>query len=98
MTKTQPFDAARHLDDEATIAEFLDAAMETGDIRVIASSLGAVARARGMSEIADEIGMSRTSLYKALSPDGNPEFATIVKVAKALNVPLRFVPEPVDEH
>jgi len=94
--KVRPFDAAEFLRDETEIAAFLDEAMESGDTRVIAAALGAVARRRGMSKLAEETGLSRESLYRALSADGNPEFATVLKVAKALNVPLRFVPASVD--
>jgi len=90
--KVRPFDAAEFLRDEAEIGAFLDEAMESGDTRVIAAALGAVARRRGMAKLAEETGLSRESLYRALSADGNPEFGTVLKVAKALNVPLRFVP------
>jgi probable addiction module antidote protein len=62
--------------------------MEDGDSRVIAAALGNIARAKGMSELAREAGLGRESLYKALSPDGNPEFSTILKVVRALGLRL----------
>lgn len=70
------------------IAAYLEAAMEDGDPRVIAAALGNIARARGMTELARESGLGRESLYKALSPDGNPEFSTILKVVRALGLRL----------
>jgi probable addiction module antidote protein len=62
--------------------------VEDGDPAVIAAALGNIARAKGMTRIASKAGIGRVSLYKALSPDGNPEFATVLKVVKALG--LRF--------
>lgn len=90
--KVRQFDAAEFLRDEAEIATFLDEAMESGDIRVIAAALGAVARARGMTKLAEETGLSRESLYRTLSATGNPELGTVLKVAKALGVSLRVSP------
>lgn len=69
-------------------AEYISAALETGDPAFIAGSLGVVARARGMSQLARDTGLRRESLYKALSAEGNPEFATIMKVVQALGVKL----------
>jgi probable addiction module antidote protein len=86
--ETLPFDAAEFLDSDEAIEEFIVAAFETQDPAFIARSLGVVARARNMSELAREIGMSRAALYKALSGQGNPEFATIMKVMKALGIGL----------
>lgn len=91
--KLTRFDAAEFLEDEETTIHFLDDAFETGDPAYIAAALGVVARARNMSRLAEEAGMSRTWLYKALSGDGNPEFGTILKVAKALGYRLRVEPE-----
>ncbi|MBB3966273.1 addiction module antidote protein [Rhizobium metallidurans] len=85
-TETLPFDAAEFLDSDEAIEEFIVAAFETQDAAFIAKSLGVVAKARNMSELAREIGMSRAALYKALSGQGNPEFATIMKVMKALGI------------
>lgn len=67
---------------------YLEAAFEDGDPSLIAAALGDIARAKGMSQIAREAGLGRESLYKALSPEGNPEFATIIKVVHALGLRL----------
>jgi len=87
-TKTQPFDPAEHLGTAVAQAEYISTALETGDPAFIADSLGVVARARGMSQLARDTGLRRESLYKALSAEGNPEFATIMKVVQALGVKL----------
>jgi probable addiction module antidote protein len=71
------------------VAAYLDAILEDGDPELLKAALGDVARSKGMSEIADAAGLGRTNLYKALSPDGNPEFATVAKVLKALGLRLR---------
>ncbi|HYC54059.1 MAG TPA: addiction module antidote protein [Candidatus Binatia bacterium] len=85
---TRHYDAAEQLDSPAEIAAYIEAALEDGDPRVIAHALGTVARARGMSEIARKTGLGRESLYKALSPDGNPSLATVLKVVRALGIRL----------
>lgn len=90
--KTEAWDAAEHLDSEEAILAYLDAAMEDGDPAVITAALGDVARARGMSQVARDAGMSRESLYRALSAEGNPEFATVLRVMKALGVRLTAAP------
>ena len=87
-TKTRPFDPAEHLATPEAQAEYISAALETGDPAFIADSLGVVARARGMSQLARDTGLRRESLYKALPAEGNPEFATIMKVVRALGVKL----------
>ena len=69
----------------------LEAAFEDGDPALIAAALGDIARAKGMSQIARETGLGRESLYKALSPDGNPEFSTVLKVVRALGLRLHAV-------
>jgi probable addiction module antidote protein len=89
--KTKPFDAAEYLDDDASVAAYLDEAMATGDAKFIAKSLGVVARARGMTQIAKDTGLSRESLYRALGDDGNPEFATMITVLSALGLRLSVV-------
>jgi probable addiction module antidote protein len=89
--KTYPFDAAEFLDTEEAVEEFIADAFETEDPAFIAKALGTVARARNMSQLARETGMSRAALYKALSGEGNPEFATIAKVMRALG--LKLAPE-----
>ena len=88
-TKTKRWDAAEHLETEEDMAAYLEAALEDGDPALIAATLGDIARAKGMSQIARETGLGRESLYKALSPDGNPEFSTILKVVRALGLRLR---------
>ena len=94
--KTSPWDSAEYLKTEQDIADYLAACMEEGgdDPAFIAHSLGVVARARNMSQLARETGMTREGLYKALSADGNPSFATVMKVAAALGLKLSFTPGP----
>jgi len=87
-TKTSPFDPAQYLDSNEAIAAYMSEALETGDPAFVADALGVVARARGVSEVAREAGVSQESLYRSLSADGNPEFGTVMKVAQALG--LRF--------
>jgi probable addiction module antidote protein len=81
------FDASEHLTDEIAIAAYLNAAAEENDL-----ALGDIARARNMSQLARDAGLSREGLYKALSEDGNPSLATIMKVATALGFQLAFQP------
>jgi len=90
--RTIPWDAADHLTDPESIAAYLDAALEDGDPELIKAALGDIARAKGMTEIAKATGMSRTSLYKALSPEGNPEFTTVVKVLQVMGLRLGVGP------
>lgn len=87
---TTPFDVAEHLRTPAEMAAYLDAwlAEAPDDAAGIARALGDIARARGMARVARDSGLSRESLYKALSAKGNPSFATVLKVAKALGVRL----------
>jgi len=87
-TKTQPFDAADYLNSEDDMVAYLEAALEEDDPRVVAAALGDIARAKGMSQVARDAGLGRESLYKALSPDGNPEFGTVMKVVRALGLSL----------
>lgn len=91
-TKTLPWDAAQHLETEEDMAAYLEAALEEGDPALVAAALGDIARAKGMSQLARETGLGRESLYKALSPTGNPEFATVMKVVAALGLKLRATP------
>ena len=86
--KTLPYDPAEFLDDEDGMAEYLRLTCEDGSPAEIARALGAVARARGMTDIAAKTGLARPALYKALSGEGNPELATIAKVAEALGFRL----------
>jgi probable addiction module antidote protein len=84
--KFSRYDTADYLETEEDIRHYLEACQEDGDPALIAAALGDIARARNMSLLAKEAGMTRAGLYKALSPDGNPSFATIAKVAKALGL------------
>lgn len=86
--KTAPYDSAEFLDGEEAIEEYVAAAFETEDPAFIAQCLGTVARARNMSKLSRDVGMSRPALYKALSGEGNPEFGTIMKVLHALGIKL----------
>ena len=88
-TKTKRWDPAEHLETEEDMAAYLEAALEDGDPALAAAALGDIARAKGMSQIARETGLGRENLYKALSPDGNPEFSTVLKVVRALGLRLR---------
>jgi probable addiction module antidote protein len=88
-TKTIPWDSAVHLRTARDIANYLEAVFEDGDPALIAYALGVVARAKGMSRIAQSAGLGRESLYKALSPDGNPELATVLKVMRALGLKIK---------
>lgn len=90
---TTSYDVAEHLRTPQEMAAYLDAwlAEAPDDVSGIARALGDVARARGMSQVAQDAGLSRESLYRALSEDGNPSFATVLKVAKALGVQFRTV-------
>ena len=89
-TKTTPYDVAEHLRTPEEMAAYLDAwlAEAPDDVAGIARALGDIARAKGMSQVAKDAGLSRESLYRALSADGNPSFATVLKVARALGVKL----------
>ena len=85
-----PFDAADYLRDEADIAAYLDAAVAEDDPAVLARALGAIARARNMSDLARETGLTRQSLYKSLSGKGNPSLDTIMRVTSALGLRMTF--------
>lgn len=87
-TKTLPWDAAEYLNSGEEMAAYLEAALEDGEPGLVAAALGDIARARGMTQLARETGLGRESLYKALSPNGNPEFSTIMKVVQALGLRL----------
>ena len=87
-TQTRPWDAADYLETDEDIVAYLEAAFDDGDPGLIAAALGDVARARGMTNVAAKSGLGRESLYKALSPNGNPEFATVLKVMQALGLRL----------
>ena len=94
--KPHPYDAAAYLKTEQECALYLQAAIDEsdGDPALVITALGDIARARGMMQLARETGLTREGLYKALSPEGNPSFATVVKVCKALGLKLHT--EPVE--
>jgi probable addiction module antidote protein len=90
--KLFPFDAARYLTDEAAIAEYMTAVLETEDTELLLLALSDVARAKGMAQVAKDAGLGRESLYKALAPGAKPRLDTILKVVRALGV--RFSAHP----
>ena len=100
MTKTvtSPYDVAQHLRTPEEMAAYLEASIEEadGDAAFIAKALGDIARAKGMSQVASDAGLSRESLYKALSGDRNPTLDTVLRVVGALGLKLRAeaVPDP----
>lgn len=89
-TRTTPYDVAEQLRTPEEMAAYLDAWLDEApdDAAGIARALGDIARAKGMTQVAKDAGLSRESLYRALSADGNPSFATVLKVARALGVKL----------
>lgn len=110
MTQAQPvpssttanftaYDVAEHLRTPEEMAAYLDAWLEEApdDVAGLARALGDIARAKGMSQVARDAGLSRESLYRALSADGNPSFATVLKVTKALGLRLHACAAAVEE-
>ncbi len=91
---TTRWDVTDHLAGQADRLAYLDAALETGEASVIAAALGDVARAAGMARVAADARLGRESLYKALSADGNPELATVLRVMRALGFKLRVDVDP----
>ncbi len=89
---TKPWDVADYLKTPRDIAGYLQAVLEDDDPALVAAALGDIARAKGMTEVARAAGSGRESLYKALSADGNPEFATALRVIRALGLRLRVIP------
>ena len=89
-TKTTPYDSAEYLETPEDMAAYLEACLEIadGDAAFIAKALGNIARAKGMSQVARDAGLSRESLYKALSGERSPAFGTILKVINALGLKL----------
>lgn len=102
VEKFSTWNAADHLEDLGDVAAFLEAVFEEAgdDPMFIAQALGVIARSGNVSELARRAGMSREGLYKALSAEGNPSFATIMKIAQGLGLKLRFesVADPVEPH
>jgi probable addiction module antidote protein len=92
--KTLPFDPAKYLDREEAQIELIADAMASGDAGYIATALGVVARARGMSGIAEQAGVTREALYKGLGPNGDPRLSTLLGVTRALGLVLSVTPRP----
>ncbi len=90
--ETSKFDIADYLDSEEMIAEYLNAVLEEGDNSDVIKAIGYIAKAIGMTKIAEETGLSRTSLYKALSDGAKPQFETIMKVLKAIGGQIQVNP------
>jgi probable addiction module antidote protein len=90
--RTRAWDATEHLDTPESIAAYLRATLEEGDPHLVTAALGDVARARGMTQLARDTGLSRESLYRALSQEGNPELATVMRVLQAMGVRLDVRP------
>ena len=90
--KLVAFDAARYLDDDEAIAEYMTAVLETNEPDLLLLALSDVARAKGMARVARDAGLGRESLYKALAPGAKPRFETVMKVARALGV--KFTAQP----
>jgi probable addiction module antidote protein len=91
-TVTTVWDPADHMKTEEDMVAYLEAALEEADPALVAAALGDIARAKGMTQVARDAGLGRESLYKALSPTGNPEFATILRVVAALGLQLHAAP------
>ncbi len=91
--KLVAFDAARYLDEDEAIAEYMTAVLETNDPDLLLLALSDVARAKGMAQVAKDEGLGRESLYKALAPGAKSRFETVMKVTKALGV--KFTAQPV---
>ena len=94
--KVTTWDASEYLESEEDIAAYLNAVIEEGDAALLQAALGDIAKARGMTAVAQNAGVSRESLYRSLSSSGNPSFQTIAKVSEALGLQLSF--QPVASH
>lgn len=92
---TTPFDAAKYLDSEEAIAEYINAVLEEDDPELFLAALGNVVRAQGMAKVAEAAGLGRESLYKALAPGAKPRYDTVMKLAKAVGMKLTMVPNHV---
>lgn len=89
---TRPFDMANHLQTEEDMAHYLDMVLEDGDAAELAAALGHIARAKGMSQLAQDTGLSRESLYKALSGQRTPSADTLMRVIRGLGFKLAIQP------
>jgi probable addiction module antidote protein len=92
MVTVAKWDTAEVLTTPERVAAYLDVILEDNDPELLKSALGDIARSKGMAEIAAKSGLSRQHLYKALSPEGNPELSTLIGVIKALGLKLRVEP------
>jgi len=90
--RTSKFDIADYLDSKEMIAEYLNTVLEEGENEEIINAIGHIAKAIGMTRISEETGLSRPSLYKALSKGAKPQFATIMKVLKAIGGQIQVHP------
>jgi probable addiction module antidote protein len=90
--RVKEFDPSAYLDNDEVIAKYLTAALEDGNPDVFLSAVGTVAKARGMSEIAESTGLGRESLYKAFAPGAKPRYDTVLKVLQSLGVRLTVTP------
>ena len=94
--ETRKWDVTEHLDTDERVVLFLEAVFEDGDPAAISAAIGEVARARGMTDVARDAGLSRENLYKALSESGNPEFSTILKVLRVLGFNLTIAAQKAE--
>ena len=92
--KFTPWDSADYLDSEEEMSEYLNICIEEddGDWALIGAALGSIARARNMTQLATDVGVTRGGLYKALSGEGNPSFALVLKIARSLGMEMHFKP------
>lgn len=88
--KLARFDVSDYLDNESIITEYLTSILETGNIPLLISAIGDIAKARGMGQVAEKSGLGRESLYKALKSDSQPRFETIIKVLDSLDIKVKF--------
>ena len=96
--KIRVFDSIEYLKTEEAITEYLKASLEMNDPEVFLSALSTAAKARGMTQLAKEAGVGRESLYKSLSPGGNPSFKTVFKIAAALGLSFNVIPVSGGHH
>ncbi len=91
-----PWEPAEYLETTEDMVAYLNVALEEGDLSLIMAVLEDIARARKMGAVAQETGLEKESLYESLSPNGNPEFATVLKVVGALGLRLQVTAVPSD--
>ena len=93
-TATRPFDAAKYLVNDEAIAVYLDSILQENNAALLAAALGEIARAKGMTQIAKDAGVSRGALYKALRADSSPRLDTVQRACHALGLRLSVTPAP----